>query len=168
MCRICQLAKKNSGILILQYQIIWNYFNDFQNLKKKCVIISNSLSYHLNVVCEDEGLSSTECDCRGYLSKVHHSCLKEWVRYKGSTRCEICTSHFACVTPPLQPGLLQLEVCIYDVSYSVPYNVLKLLLLMISIYIPGAKQIDHIHIMRGSRGEGFGKLNPPSNTLPCR
>lgn len=107
----------------------------------------------MNVVCEDEGLSSTECDCRGYLSKVHHSCLKEWVRYKGSTRCEICTSHFACVTPPLQPGLLQLEVCIYDVSYSVPYNVLKLLLLMISIYIPGAKQIDHIHIMRGVRGQ---------------
>nr|XP_034305233.1 E3 ubiquitin-protein ligase MARCHF3 isoform X1 [Crassostrea gigas] len=69
VCRICQLAKKNS----------------------------------------DEDLSSTECDCRGYLSKVHHSCLKEWVRYKGSTRCEICTSHFACVTPPLQPGLLQLE-----------------------------------------------------------
>lgn len=114
----------------------------------------------MNVVYEDEDLSSTECDCRGYLSKVHHSCLKEWVRYKGSTRCEICTSHFACVTPPLQPGLLQLEVCIYDVSYNVPYNVLKFPLLMISI--PGAKQIEHIHIMHGSRGEGFGvgKLTP--------
>lgn len=135
-------------------------------IKKKCVIISNSLSYYLIVFCEDEGLSSTECDCRGYLSKVHHSCLKEWVRYKGSTRCEICTSHFACVTPPLQPGLLQLEVCIYDVSYSVPYNVLMFPHLMISIYIPGAKQIDHIHIMRGSRGEGFGvgKLTPPPPT----
>ncbi|XP_022302685.2 uncharacterized protein LOC111110474 isoform X1 [Crassostrea virginica] len=57
----------------------------------------------------DEDLRSTECDCRGYLSKVHYSCLKEWVRYKGSTRCEICTSHFACVTPPVEPGLLQLE-----------------------------------------------------------
>lgn len=139
-------------------------------IKKKCVIISNSLSYYLNVFCEDEGLSSTECDCRGYLSKVHHSCLKEWVRYKGSTRCEICTSHFACVTPPLQPGLLQLEVCTYDVSYSVPYNVLKLLLLMISICTYQEQRKLNISISCADleeRGSGSEKLTP-SNTLPFR
>lgn len=120
----------------------------------------------MNVVCEDEDLSSTECDCRGYLSKVHHSCLKEWVRYKGSTRCEICTSHFACVTPPLQPGLLQLEVCLYDVSYNVPYNVLKFPRLIISI--PRAKQTEHIDIMRGYRGDGSGSENAPPQLPPLQ
>ncbi|XP_062585652.1 E3 ubiquitin-protein ligase MARCHF8-like [Saccostrea cucullata] len=69
VCRICQLAKKNS----------------------------------------DEDLGSTECNCRGQLSRVHYSCLKEWVRYKGSTKCEICNGHFACITPPAHPGILQLE-----------------------------------------------------------
>ncbi|XP_052778439.1 E3 ubiquitin-protein ligase MARCHF2-like [Mya arenaria] len=56
-------------------------------------------------ICQDnsdteEHLSTTRCGCKGQLSRVHRSCLLEWVRYKGSNKCEICAHTFTGVLPP--------------------------------------------------------------------
>ncbi|KAH3819039.1 E3 ubiquitin-protein ligase MARCHF11-like [Dreissena polymorpha] len=66
-------------------------------------------------ICQDnettqEPISCTECGCKGQLSLVHRSCLVEWVRYRGSNRCEICAANFRCVpAPALGFGLSQLD-----------------------------------------------------------
>ncbi|XP_048742961.2 E3 ubiquitin-protein ligase MARCHF8-like [Ostrea edulis] len=92
-----------------------NFISSDSQVNVCAVRSSSSCSENVCRICQlsnkssDADLQSTECDCRGNLSKVHHSCLKEWVRYKGSNKCEICNSHFACVTPPVHPGIFQLE-----------------------------------------------------------
>ncbi|XP_060602309.1 E3 ubiquitin-protein ligase MARCHF11-like [Ruditapes philippinarum] len=56
-------------------------------------------------ICQDNGetsepLETSRCSCKGQLSKVHRSCLIQWVRYKGSNHCEICCGTFRGVSPP--------------------------------------------------------------------
>ncbi|KAJ8301913.1 hypothetical protein KUTeg_020900 [Tegillarca granosa] len=56
-----------------------------------------------------ENLKQSECSCRGTLAKIHVSCLHEWVRYRGTNRCEICHTQFQGVTPPETPGIMDRE-----------------------------------------------------------
>ncbi|KAK3103186.1 hypothetical protein FSP39_017148 [Pinctada imbricata] len=56
-----------------------------------------------------EELQTTACDCKGNMSRVHETCLRQWVRYKGSNKCEICNVRFGNILAPPNPGILQLE-----------------------------------------------------------
>ncbi|KAL4225844.1 hypothetical protein ACF0H5_013833 [Mactra antiquata] len=56
-------------------------------------------------ICQDssdtsEPLDTSKCLCKGQLAIVHKRCLLEWVRYKGSNRCEICGGIFHGVPNP--------------------------------------------------------------------
>ncbi|VDI36983.1 Hypothetical predicted protein [Mytilus galloprovincialis] len=85
VCRICQLAGKETG----------------------------------------EEIKTTECLCRGNMSSVHQSCLRQWVYYKGSNKCEICHGRFSAITPPSTPGILQREALqnlTWQIERGRPFN----------------------------------------------
>lgn len=77
-----------------------------QQFTSACICIFDAI--YILLVGED--IQTTECNCRGNLSDVHQSCLRQWVYYKGSNKCEICNGRFSTITPPSTPGLLQTEV----------------------------------------------------------
>lgn len=59
-----------------------------------------------------EPLETSQCSCKGQLAIVHRRCLIEWVRYKGSNKCEICGGTFRGIPSPPRDtlGLNDLEV----------------------------------------------------------
>ncbi|ESO95739.1 hypothetical protein LOTGIDRAFT_231933 [Lottia gigantea] len=42
-----------------------------------------------------EPVKTSDCHCKGYLDAIHRSCLLEWVHYKGTRICEVCSSEFS-------------------------------------------------------------------------
>jgi len=80
-------------------------------LKIKLIQCDKKVNHGPPVVSCTEPLGSTQCGCKGQLARVHQSCLQEWVRYKGSNRCEICARNFTGVPPPaLGFGINQVDV----------------------------------------------------------
>eukprot|EP00249_Psilotum_nudum_P017231 c26223_g1_i1 orf=538-1635(-) len=54
----------------------------------------------------EEPLMELGCQCRGELSKAHHSCIEQWFNNKGSNQCEIC-QHEATNLPSPVSGPMQ-------------------------------------------------------------
>lgn len=57
-------------------------------------------------ICYDndtgEKLLNNVCDCRGSLSVVHESCLRQWIRVKNSIQCDVCKVNYTIQTLPYQ------------------------------------------------------------------
>lgn len=98
------------------YHAFYNNLNHYLRLvyfqTHNCETLFQTIGLSISLFnSSTEPLSSCHCRCKGQLARVHRSCLVEWVRYKGSNRCEICGGIFRSVpNPVLGVGVNQLDV----------------------------------------------------------
>jgi len=59
------------------------------------------------------------------MGRIHRSCLREWVQYRGSNRCEICNQNFEDISSPVTPEATPSEVFVAARRREVIINVLS-------------------------------------------
>lgn len=75
---------------------------------RKCMQESSSEFVECRICLERDLKKSLvrPCSCQGSVAYAHFSCLKQWIRERGQSKCEICKSGYAAeLLPDLQEDL---------------------------------------------------------------